>query len=398
MATPNQQASQEEVKISLEDFNWDEPGTFFGQTVEGGDIGDYFSNPEPAQPPATPDPAKPATPATPDPDEELQEEVFFDEQGVAQVKKPADPAKPDESGSAEGNEGGDGNSEDNKFFKVFAGELKEKGILRNVEIPEDADVDEEGIYSAIDQEAEARATEMIEGLTESFEQDMKDFIQFRKAGGTAQAFLNNYFAAFTPELDMTNVAQQKIAVKQYLQMMGETDPEEIENQIQYLEDQGKLPKAAERYYGKLKEEDAANRAAILKAQEDAQAAAQKSKELFEANIKKALTEVNQIGDFSFAKVDKKELGEYITKATVKVGKNKFITPFQDAIGKLFQSEDKSELIILAKLLKSKFDTKDIVTKAATEKVAKTKSKLEEARSGGAARKNPLNNADITQFF
>src|SRR5690606_12546908 len=100
-------------------------------------------------------------------------------------------------------------------------------------------------------------------------------------------------------------------------------------------------------------------------------------------------------------VDKKELTNYITRPTVKVGKNRFITQFQADLGKIFsgKEDNKQSLLLLAKLVKTDFDIKDIVEKTKTKVTKEAKSKLQEARQAvkPASSVSP-NKKSLADFF
>jgi len=74
---------------------------------------------------------------------------------------------------------------------------------------------------------------------------------------------------------------------------------------------------------------------------------------------------------------------FITKPTVKVGKNKYITEFQAELGEIFkgEGENKKKLLLLAKLVKSQFDVKDLIEETKTKVVKDAKSKLQQSRTG-----------------
>jgi len=82
-----------------------------------------------------------------------------------------------------------------------------------------------------------------------------------------------------------------------------------------------------------------------------------------------------VNEFTFTPQDKKELGGYITNPSVKVGKNQFVTAFHKDLQEVIASKDKTKLLLLAKLLKTDFDTKDLLKTAKTVVTKETKSKL-----------------------
>src|SRR5690606_7061504 len=159
------------------------------------------------------------------------------------------------------------------------------------------------------------------------------------------------------------------------------DGEEISDKIAWLKENGKKKAFAEKYFTKLSEDDKARKEALIQQAENF--AKQKDEEArnFNQSIKEELEKIESVKDFDFSKVDKKELTNYITRPTVKVGKNRFITQFQADLGKIFsgKEDNKQSLLLLAKLVKTDFDIKDIVEKTKTKVTKEAKSKLQEAR-------------------
>jgi hypothetical protein len=295
---------------------------------------------------------------------------------------------------------------DKKFFTALFKEHKEKGLFSDIDIEEDKEIDEDQYFELARKDKEAGADEIVEALFENMDQDAKDFLQFKKAGGSTEAFLNNYYATFTPELDLTNedkqVAEsnQKAVVRQYLaQVTGEEDPEEIESQISYLKDQGKLASTAKKHYEKLQQIDENNKKAVMQQAEDRQKKVIESHQEFESKIKDAAGKVKTVGDFSFAKTDMKKLAETIYKPTIKVGKNRYITPLQDKIGKIFSDADPSKLLLLAKLIDDDFDAKELVVKATTKETKKAAEVLRNAKSGVTnAIEEPRTKKQLSDYF
>ncbi len=115
-----------------------------------------------------------------------------------------------------------------------------------------------------------------------------------------------------------------------------------------------------------------------------------------------LTKTEKVGEFSFTKTDQKELSGYVTKPSVKVGKNKYIPAFQADIATIFRGETpeaKQKLLLLAKLVKSNFDVSDMVTATKTKVTKETKSKLQQAKEGvKAATSGQYSKKSLGDFF
>jgi len=272
----------------------------------------------------------------------------------------------------------DDDTDDEKFFNVLAKGMKDKGVLSSVEIPKDTDLTEDDFVKLYEDEIDNRISETFEGFFEELDNDAKAFLRHKRDGGSTQSFFNVLKdSSNMPKGDLDDISFQKLVAKHYLKTVEELDPEDVDDKIEWLEETGKLEKYSEKYDKKLKAIDAkqkktleAQRKADLKAQED-------SAKAFIKDIKTTLKETDNVMNFSITKSDKKELVNYITKPEVKVGKNRYVTGLQDGLKKIMK--DNKKLILLAKLIKSDFDTSSIETKAETKKTIEMKQKLSRAK-------------------
>ena len=397
MDTPNQnQATENNLDP---DFNWDAP--MFGIKQDTEDVSDVFNSMQNVETPLVAD--------TDDSDKTKEEEK------PAEGEKKKDPFHETEffKGAEENNEDVDTSEinqeskveeteeekakKDKKFFTELAKSDKEKGALLYVDVPEE--VTEEEYFALKRQDQELGAQEIVDSLMEGLDNDAKEFLKFKKAGGATNAFLNNYFATYTPELDMENEEDQEVAVRQYIeQVIGTEDAEEINTQIDYYKDRGKLADFAKKYYTKLKEIDDTNKKEVVKRQEDLKTKAIERQNEFINSVKTTIDKLDTVGDFSFANVNKKELGEYIYKASIKVGKDTFITPLQKKMGEVLNSEDKSKLALLAKILMSDFNVDDVIVKKTTDKTKKVENNLRTLKDGVVPEKRDYKKKDLASYF
>jgi ElaB/YqjD/DUF883 family membrane-anchored ribosome-binding protein len=103
----------------------------------------------------------------------------------------------------------------------------------------------------------------------------------------------------------------------------------------------------------------------------------------------------EIKDWALTPKDKKDLHPYMTKAAVKVGNNQFLTQFQNDLQNVFK--DKEKMILLAKIISSDFDVKDIKAKAKTEVIKETKQKLNSSKSSNYGIKGSHNKGLVDYF-
>lgn len=381
-----------------EDSIWDDDKTFFG--IESSEVGfeSIFSSADDEKPvPEDTEEKKPTEEIkVQGRTSEEKPETYFEEDEEEGNNKP-----PSIKSSEEGKptEDPEEQEEDKKLFTTLALELKEKGIFREINIDKDKELTEEEFFKAQDLEIETRANEIAESFVKDLDQDAKDFLMHKQAGGSTEAFLDRYYNNFIPELDMKNEKHQEEAVAQYMmQITGETDRNEIENQIQYLKDGGKLADKANKYYAKLQEIDQDNKESVRKQAELNSLKSKQEREKIETEIKDTVTSLEQVGDFSFTNVDKKGLSEFILKPTIKIAEGRYITPMQKKINEVYKDPDRTKLALLAKLLMSDFDVKDIIIKNQTDKVAQAKSKIATIRSGVTPTKNQRQVKSLADLF
>lgn len=394
------QNPEEEVQgSSLQDFNWDED-TFFGIKDEDAEDIEKFTPPstkvktdeDSDDPNIGDDEEEDETPKpkskskTPDKSEEDEEEDDFF------------PAKqPEAEGEEDKDEGGSTVEGDAKFYSTLTSELKERGIFQNVELEEGEEIDEDKFFELHESEVEARVEETFQSFAEEMDDEGKDFIKFKRNGGKTSDFLQVYGNTLSIEgLDLEKEEDQDLIIKQYSSLIEGMDNEEISDRIEWLKESNKKKSFAEKYMIKLKSIDEKRKADLMARSETLAQNRKKDLEKFHQSLNTELQKTEKVGNFDFQKVDKKNLIDYITKPSVKVGKNKYISKFQAEIGEIFKAEgeQKKKLLLLAKLVMSDFDVKDIIEQTKTETVKKAKSKLQSARtnvkassSGNSTRKS-----------
>jgi hypothetical protein len=279
---------------------------------------------------------------------------------------------------------------DGQFFKTLASELKERGFFQTAEIPEDKEeLTDDEFFELADQEVEGRVNETFEAFAEEMDDDGKAFIKFKKNGGRTSDFVSIYVDSPLPdfgdkEFDAKNETHRKVVLETYLTLVEKLDDEDLSDRLQWLKENGKDQVFAEKYYAKLADIDTKQKAALLAAQEAKAKEGEDKAKKFVKTISEALNKIDTVGKIKFTKDDKKKLGELITKPTVKIGKSKYIPSFQSKLGAILKAdtpESINKLLLLAKLVESDFDIKDIVTKVETEVVDKVKSKLRDAKNG-----------------
>jgi hypothetical protein len=278
---------------------------------------------------------------------------------------------------------------DGEFFKQLTVEMKERGFFQTVEIPEDKEeLEEDEFFELADQEIEGRINETFEAFFEEMDEDGKDFLKFKKNGGRSIDFINVYANSPVPDFDgdfdSSNDTHKAVVIETYLSLVEKMDAEEIKDRMDWIKENGKDKNYAEKYYGKLQEIDLAQKTALLKQQEENNKKRDEVIKKFNKSIGEAITKADVVGNFKFTKEDKKKLPDFITKPTVKIGKNKYIPAFNSKLGEILKAdtpEAQEKFLLLAKLIENNFNVAELATKAETKVTQKIKSKLRDVKNG-----------------
>lgn len=257
-----------------------------------------------------------------------------------------------------------------------------KNLFQYVELKEDEQIDREKFFELQDEEIEARVDATIKDFMEELGEDGKLFLQFKKAGGDSRAFFSKMSQlSSTPEVDIEKASNEDFdnILKYYYKNYEELEDSDIEEKLEWLAEGGKKEKYAKKYYEKIAKDREAIKQDMLQKQVDADNKRKNERLEFINSVKETAENTEEVSGFTFKKAEKTEIVEFITKPTIKVGDNRYITGLQNAINKIYK-EDKQKLLLLAKLLKTDFDFTSIASKVQTEVTKKTKEKLSDSRS------------------
>lgn len=377
MATKeNTQEGTKEVVEDLQDFTWDDGTSDFfeiaGTAVEKDEVEEVI---EKVKDTVETEEEKEDTPKSKEGDE--SEEVDEDDNffGIKTKENPKTGEVTTEEVEEEEEE-----DKNTSSYKSLAEKMKEQGIFQNVEFPEDEEeITEEQFIELQDTEVESRVGEALEGFFEELDDDGAAFLKFKKEGGDTADFFKVYSkGAEVPTGDLDDEAYQIKVSRYHYANVEKLDAEDIDDRIEWLKDSGKLEKYANKFDTSIKEFDKKQREDLQKATKEKAKAADAQRELFVSSVKEALDETDEIDNFKFNKKDKKDLPSFITKPSVKVGKNHYVTPMQSKLQTALR--DKSKMLILAKLLMNDFDVSDLVNTKTTEKTKQVRKNIQRKKS------------------
>lgn len=378
---------------ALDNFEWDdntESADFFGVA------GSATSETEEVVPPVKtkkkaekPDLTPPAATKTKEEEEEVAEEdvEFF---GI----KTETNAVTGEVTATEVEE----EEEQEDYYRTLSSKMKENGIFQNIEIPEDEEITEEKFIELQDNEIELRVEEAFEGFFSELDTDAAAFLKHKKEGGSTQDFFKVYGQhTGTPKGDLDDEKYQERLSRYFYKLEGD-DPEDIDDKIEWLKDSGKLEKYAQKFDTKIKENDKKSKEDLKTATADAEKIADVNKKKFSDSVQEALDNVDKVDNFKFTAKSKKSLFPFITKPSVKVGKNRYITPMQSKLGTALKDPEK--LLVLAQLLENDFDLSNILADVETRITKGIKKDIQRQKSGvkpqGSGRVNKKKS--LSDFF
>lgn len=309
---------------------------------------------------------------------------FFDKEDEDEDTKVIDKEDKTKKKEDKEDETKDDEEDEDDLFTNLASDLKEKGIFSNAKIPKDKKITEEEFFKMHDEEIESRVTETFESIFEELGKEGSDFLKYVSNGGNPRTFLGQISNRFNlDELDVENDAQVSKTLRHYLTNFEKVEEDDIEDRMKWLEDGGKKKAYATKYFKVIKDTEKEIEEEILKQQKTKFDNKQIEIKEFNDSLKDTIGKVEAVGSFNINKSEQKQLLEYITKPTVKVGKNKYIPEFQNKLAKILRGgtdKDKERLIATAKIFKEDFNLPDLITKVETKVASKAKSRLASGRS------------------
>lgn len=355
----------------LLNFNWDDSGddSFFNLNSAGEEpvkqeeptqviktVGESEEKPKEVKPPKE---AKTVEPVI--------EDEFFD------LVDDGDPDMGDE-----GKEGEKDPAQGSVYEDVYK-DLKEAGIFKHVELEEGEELTVDRFYEIQQEEIEAEVADQLKTwASKDLDEDAQAFIKFKIAGGDTKEFFSTYGKnSKVGSGDITDEGYQDKLIRTQLESEG-WDRDEIEDRIEYLTENGKKEKFAERYHAKIQKQEEADRILLEEQNQSRQAAARQQEQQFKTSISETLNAMDDYNGLKFTAEDKTSLVSYLTKKSHKIDDNRSVTEFQAKLQEAFNEPKK--VALLAKLLKSDFDFSTVAKTAVTKKTKEIKRNIEQRQN------------------
>lgn len=265
--------------------------------------------------------------------------------------------------------------------------LKEKNLF-TVELEEGDDLE-----TAWDKQITKDVDDAIADMFSELKKDKEAIalIKHLKEGGNVSDFVNNSSYAINTDIS-TEEAQIK-TVKDFYSKHKKMDADEVDDLVETLKNNGKLEGRAESVKNLIEAER-------IKEDEARQLAAKTNREKAinqHKDLTTSLTGIVRDNKFEFKGIGKdKNDTELVTFITTPLKDGR--TGLQKEISDLFKVENHEELLILAKLIKTKFDFSKVAKKGGTTEVKKIKDNLENRsvniQTGGASKRSTSSIADL----
>jgi len=262
--------------------------------------------------------------------------------------------------------------EDNEFG-IFAKMLSEKEIL---DVNEDFEPTEEGLIEAFEGTVKSRVQEEIDMFQKGLPEDGKALLAHIMNGGKVSDFKEVYNDIDVSRLDMQAKNAQVYVLSEYMKLRGDT-PEEIQENLELYENNDVLGKHASKAQQRLADYQANRKADLAKKQEEAVAQQESKRKEVVENINTTIQDSSDINGFPVSRKQKKELIEYMTIPTVKVGDD-YVTQFQ--ADEMKASNQVDDFILRAYLRMTDFDLTKVKSKTVSKYSSNLKEKLQNRKT------------------
>ncbi len=318
----DEKVEAKEIAASLEDFK----GFGGNDTVDDS----FWDNDEPEELGSTEEEGKPESKPVGE-EREIGAEIFDDEED--EIEEESDTEEEEEGNEDEEGDGSSSTGEETdnktkgkggrpkKVSKLDMLEaLKSTGIV-DYELEEGEELTEELAEELIEEGFENSVNSRIKELFDELPDDIKQLNHFVINGGDYREFLQkvskgNLNTGITEDLDLDQEENQELVMREILKEQGE-DPEDIEAQIEFLKDSGKLKGTSKRKYEKWTEKREQEKEALVERQKQQKLENQRKHKEFKNNLSKFVQEAD-LGDIVLSRKDKKEIASYVADRDVEL--------------------------------------------------------------------------------
>lgn len=243
--------------------------------------------------------------------------------------------------------------------------LKEKGLV-DYELEEGTELTDDLADEILEDNWDASIIAGVEETIKDLPDALKELIKYSAKGGDFTELLSKMttqtVSGINKDTDMEVETNQVLAVSLDLKDQG-YDQEYIDTQIEFLKDSGKLAGISKKAFEKKIAKQESDIQETVKQAEKRKEAEKEAQKTYKKDITVQISSLNDIKGLVLNKQDKEVLPSYISDANIKLQDGRTVTKFQQELFSIFG--DKEQTILLAKLVKDKFDFSSITNKEIT---------------------------------
>ena len=284
--------------------------------------------------------------------------------------------------------------------------LKEKGFI-DYELEEGEELTDELAGELIEEKFDESVDSKVKELLTELPDDKKQVVQFLIKGGNLDELISTLTSKdvlIKLDIDLEKEENQ-ISTLQKLLKLEDKDEEEIDSEIDYLKDSGKLKLMTEKKFNKYKSEQKNKQDELVKNQEETLENEKKSIKQSKLKISTFLNSNEEVDGIKFSKDDKKQLPSYMNDKNIKLNSGASITQMQK---ELFYELPKNEktMIQLATLLRNRnedgtFNFDSIIKSSKTKVVQEVKNGVRRNNMsipGSSSTKNNKSDKSLSDYF
>ena len=283
--------------------------------------------------------------------------------------------------------------------------LKGKGYI-DFELEDGVEMTEELAEELLEEKYEESVDSKVKEVLNELPDLAQQIIKYTLGGGRIEDFLETIIDVdvdLDADLDKED---NQIAVMKDLLALEDKDDEEIETEIEFLKDSGKLKVMAEKKLAKYKADYNNKQKQLIKDQEAKREADKLVLKETKAKMSDFLNKNAEVDGITFTKEDKKSLPSYVNDKNIKLQNGTLITQMQK---ELFYDIPKNEkaMMQLATLLKNRNEdgtfnfssiAKDVQTKIAKEVKGNLRRDNKQSFSGNSTNKGGGSGKSLADYF
>lgn len=284
----------------------------------------------------------------------------------------------------------DRTEEEKKFLEDFGDDSDSpfKSLINNLSDKDIVLVDEDKEYGdgleAVGEVINDTVSARVKELKQSYPEPVKNLLSFIDNGGTFEDYANILFEEKYEDVDVESEINQKLLVRDLMSVQGREEAD-INEQIEILEEKGKLKKEAEVAKKILSKAQKDKESKVLKDQEDAYKRTIDSNKKSINDFSEKVSNLTEVAGTSLTKKEAKKLATYMT---VPVSNGR--TQWQIDAAKFDNKVKQAYFSML------KFDMSALQKKSDSKSTAKLRKSLDQLSKGVAAKKGSNSNTTVPE--